>query len=73
MEPAKVRDSTQRAQRAQKMRGKPEEFPLFFVFSVHSVLLILNFAAPRVELSDLLGGPGFSPAEAKSLSVGFSR
>jgi hypothetical protein len=42
-------------------------------FSVSSVLLILNFVAPRVEISDRLGGPGFSPAETKFLSVGFSR
>jgi hypothetical protein len=32
-----------------------------------------NFVAPRVEFSDLFGGPGFSPAEAKFLSAGFSR
>jgi hypothetical protein len=38
-----------------------------------SVLLILKFVAPRAEFSDLLGGPGFSPSEAKFLSVGFSR
>jgi hypothetical protein len=39
------------------------------VFS--SVPLILKFVAPRVEFSNLLGGPGFSPAEAKFPSVGF--
>ena len=45
-----------------------------------SVLPILKFVAPRVEFSDLLGGPGscgegsrtISPAEAKFLSVGFT-
>src|SRR6266853_4993367 len=36
------------------------------------VLLVLKFIAPRVELSDLRGGPGFSPAKMKFLSLGFS-
>jgi hypothetical protein len=38
-----------------------------------SDLLFLKFVAPPVESSDLLGGPGFSPAEGKFLSIGFSR
>jgi hypothetical protein len=37
------------------------------------VLLILNFFAPRAEFSGPFGGPGFSLAEAKFLSIGFSR
>jgi hypothetical protein len=36
-------------------------------------LLFLKFVAQPVESSHLLGGPGFSPAEGKFLSIGFSR
>ena len=36
-------------------------------------LLFLGYVAPPAESSDLLGGPGFSPAEGKFLSIGFSR
>jgi len=39
----------------------------------HSGLLFLKFVAQHAECSDFLGGPGFSPAEAKFLSLGFSR
>jgi hypothetical protein len=57
-----------------RIEATPLGYPFVFsVFSVPSVALILKFVAPRVELSDLLGGPGFSPAGAKFPSVGFRR
>jgi hypothetical protein len=45
---------------------------IFSVFSVPSVLLILKFVAPGAEFLNRLGGPGFSPAEPKFPSVGFT-
>jgi hypothetical protein len=36
------------------------------------VALIVKFVAPREESSRLVGGPGFSSADAKLLSIGFS-
>jgi hypothetical protein len=39
----------------------------------HCGLLFLKFVAQHAECSDFLGRPGFSPAEAKFLSLGFSR
>jgi len=52
--------------------GETPALPNHFRFH-DSVLLIPKFVAPRMEFSDLPGGPGFGPAEAELLSVGFSR
>jgi hypothetical protein len=41
--------------------------------SCPSEVLSPKLVVPPVEFSDLLAGPGFSPAEAKFLSGGFSR
>ena len=41
--------------------------------SCPSEVITPKLVVPPVEFSDLHGGPGFSPAEAKFLSGGFSR
>src|SRR5260370_36687436 len=43
-----------------------------WLFSAFSVLLVPEFVAARAEYLSLLGGPGFSPAEPKFPSVGFT-